>query len=459
MSDPRTYLESNRKRFLEELFELLRIPSVSADSTKADEVRRCAEMVAQLLDSAGLERVEVLPTPGHPVVYGEWLSAPGQPTVLIYGHYDVQPADPVELWTSPPFEPTIRDGDLYARGSMDDKGQLLIHVKAVEAHLRTNGRLPVNVKFLIEGEEEVGSAHLDEFIAANRDLLKADVAVISDTAMFKAGVPSLCYGLRGLTYLQVEVVGPKSDLHSGSFGGSVLNPIQALCELIAGLKDQAGRITVSGFYDQVRPLTEEERAEFGRLPFDEAEFRSETGVPALYGEAGFTTLERLWARPTLELNGIWGGYTGEGAKTVLPAKAAAKISCRLVPDQDPQQITELLRRHLEASCPPGVTLSIAPLHGGKPSLTPIDHPAVRAAARAVERGFGKRAVFQREGGSIPVVATLDELLGLPTVLMGIGLPNGNAHAPDERLHLDNFYGGLLSAAYLLEELAAPSERV
>jgi acetylornithine deacetylase/succinyl-diaminopimelate desuccinylase-like protein len=374
-------------------------------------------------------------------------------TVLVYGHYDVQPVDPIELWDSPPFQPEVREGRLYARGAADDKGQVHMHLAAVHALLSEQAGLPVNLKFLVEGEEEMGSEHLDEFIDANREMLACDVAVISDTSFFAPGVPSITYGLRGLAYMQIDVAGPSSDLHSGSFGGSIMNPAEAIARIIAQLKDERGRITVPGFYDRVRELTEREREEFRRLPLDEAEHADSLGVPELWGEEGYSTLERVWARPTLEVNGIWGGFTGEGAKTVLPAEAHAKISCRLVPDQDPDETFAQVEAHVQKVCPPGVRVRVVAMHGGKPALVPLDHPAMAAASRAVERGFGVRPVFIREGGSIPVVATFDQMLGAPTVLMGVGLPDENAHAPNEWLLLENYYNGIKSVAALYEELA------
>lgn len=454
VSDPLAYVAAHEGRFLEELGTLLRFPSISGLSAHRGDVERCAAFLAEHLRALGLPRVEVWSTEGHPAVYAAWTGAPGRPTVLIYGHYDVQPVDPLAEWSSPPFEPTIREGQLFARGAVDDKGQLFIHLKALEAHLRTRGALPLNVKLLVEGEEEIGSPHLEPLIRTRSDELKADVAVISDTSMFAPGLPSLTYGLRGLMYAQVNVVGPSSDLHSGSFGGAVANPILALAELLAGLHDERGRVTVPGFYQDVRPLSEAERQAFARLPFDEQQFRRELEVDHLPGEEGYSVLERLWARPTLDANGIWGGFQGEGAKTVLPARAGAKISARLVPDQDPERIADLVEAHLRARCPRGVRLAFARMHGGKPCLTPLDHPAVQAAARALERGFGRPPVFIREGGTIPVLAMLDEVLGLPTVLMGIGLPDGHAHAPNERLDLGSFFGGIRSATALLDELAS-----
>lgn len=442
----------DQQRYLDELTELLRIPSISALTEHRDDMRRCAEWLAGHMNRIGLRRVQVMDTAGHPVVYAEHLEAEGKPTVLLYGHYDVQPVDPLELWETAPFEPQVRDGKLYARGSADDKGQMFMHLKAVEALLSSTGRLPVNLKFLVEGEEEIGSEHLDEFISEHRELLACDLAVISDTGMFARGLPSLTYGLRGLAYIQVNVFGARGDLHSGSFGGTIMNPAEALARIVAGLKDSTGRILVPGFYDRVTELTQEERESYSRLPFSEEEYRQSLGVPELYGEEGFTTLERQWARPTLEVNGIWGGFTGEGSKTVLPAEAHAKISCRLVPNQDPEEIAALLEEHIRRICPPGVRVEVERMHGGKPVLVPLDSPAMQAAARALARGFGKEPVFIRSGGSIPVVATFAEVLGVPTVLMGVGLPDENAHAPNEWFLLENYYGGIRSAVALWEEL-------
>jgi acetylornithine deacetylase/succinyl-diaminopimelate desuccinylase-like protein len=447
------YIEKNQGRFLEELKEILRIPSISNNAENKQDVLRCAHFVGDQLRQIGMQRVEIFPTTGHPIVYGEWLGAPGQPTVLFYGHYDVQPVDPLDLWTSGPFEPTVRNGEIYARGSADDKGQVMMNLKAVESHLKGQGRLPVNIKFLVEGEEEVGSASLDEFVATHKELLRADVVLISDTTMFDRGVPSICYGLRGLVYFQIDLRGSESDLHSGSFGGTVINPNFALARIIASLKNSDGRVTIPGFYDDVLPMSAEEKGELSRLPFDEEKYRKSLGAPALFGEKGFSPLEQIWVRPTLEVNGLCGGFTGEGAKTVIPAKAMAKISMRLVPNQDPEKIARLFEEHIKKIAPPAVELKITRMHGGKPWVAPIDHPAVQAASRAFEKGFGKRPVFVREGGSIPVVATFAELLGIPSVLMGIGLPDENAHAPNEKLNLYNFQHGIVSAAYFFQELA------
>jgi acetylornithine deacetylase/succinyl-diaminopimelate desuccinylase-like protein len=447
------FVEQHSQRFVEELVELLRIPSISAVGTHRDDVTRCATWLVEHFTQIGLENVRLMPTAGNPVVYAEWLHAIGQPTVLIYGHYDVQPVDPVHEWESPPFEPTVRGGQIFARGAADDKGQVFMHAKAVEALLRTQGRLPVNVKLLIEGEEEIGSPNLDAFVAANRDQLAADVVVISDTAMFPPGIPAITYGLRGLAYCQVEVEGPTSDLHSGTYGGGVANPLEVLCKLLASLKDENGRVVVPGFYDDVDPLSEQERHRLADLDFDEERLKREVGVEALAGEAGFSVLERVWARPTLELNGVWGGFTGEGAKTVIPARAWAKISCRLVPRQDPERVLSHLERHLRAICPDTVRLRFTNMHGGRPGLVPTEHPAIQAAFRALEQGFKVRPVFIRAGGSIPVVATFHETLHLPVVLMGVANHDDHAHAPNERFGLENFIGGIRSATYLWEELA------
>ncbi|MGH7406848.1 MAG: dipeptidase [Candidatus Methylomirabilales bacterium] len=444
-------IAADREAALEELKAFLRIPSVSGDPARRGEVRRAAAWVADRLRGLGCQ-VEVLETPGHPIVYGEWMGAPGRPTLLVYGHYDVQPEDPVDRWTSPPFEPAIREGAIYARGAADDKGQVFIHVKAAEAWLRAEGRLPLNLKFLIEGEEEVGSPNLEPFVAAEVGRLKADAVAISDTAMLAKGVPGLCVGLRGIVYCQVDLQGPATDLHSGIFGGSVANPANVLCRLLARLTDEQGRVAISGFYDDVRPLAPEERDAFAALPFDEGLYREALGVPTLDGEVGFTTLERRWARPTLEVNGLHAGFTGVGSKTVLPARAMAKVSMRLVPDQDPEKIVEAFEATLRRLCPPSVTLTVTRMHGSRAWLMPTDHPAVQAAARALTQGFGRRPVFIREGGSIPIVTAFAERLGAPILLLGFGLPDENAHAPDERLDLDNFYRGIVTIAHLYREL-------
>jgi acetylornithine deacetylase/succinyl-diaminopimelate desuccinylase-like protein len=446
------YIDSNKDRYLSELKEFLAIPSVSSQKEHDDDMQKCAQWVADQMKTIGMESVQILPTGGHPLVYGNWLHAPGKPTVLFYGHYDVQPVDPLHLWTSPPFEATIRGENLYARGSADDKGQIFIHFKAIEAYMKQEGSLPVNIKLLIEGEEEVGSEHLDNFVKEHKEMLKADLVVISDSGMYAKGVPSICYSLRGLSYMEVEVTGPNRDLHSGSFGGSVHNPVQALCELIASLHDKNGKVTVRGFYDDVRALTKAERGSFKKLPFSDKKYAKELGVKQLYGEKGFTTLERVWARPTLECNGIWGGYTGEGAKTVLPAKAFAKISMRLVPDQTSGDVAKLFEKHFKKIAPKTIDVSVRMLHGGEAAITPVDSPGVKAAVAALEKGFGKKPLYQREGGSIPIVVQFKNILGLDTVLLGFGLPDENAHSPDEFINLDNFFGGIRTCAYFYDEL-------
>ncbi len=446
------HIESRREAHLEGLAEFLRIPSVSTDPERADDVRRCAEYCRDALAGIGFASAKITDTPGHPIVTAEWSHGKG-PTVLFYGHYDVQPVDPVELWTSPPFEPVVRDGKIWARGSADDKGQVYAHMKAWEAWLSEEGRLPCNVKVLLEGEEEIGSPNLPPYLEAHTSDLAADAVMISDSPMFAPGVPSLCYGLRGLCYMEIHVQGARTDLHSGSFGGAVANPAQALARILSGLKDHEHHAAIEGFYDKVRPLSEEERAEFKKLPFNEVEFRQSLGVPELVGEAGFTTLERVWARPTMEINGMISGFTGTGAKTVLPAVASAKVSMRLVPDQDPDEIAELFRRHVMENAPEGVTVRVDTLHGAQPYIAPVDHPAVRAARRALSKAFGAEAVLTREGGSIPITVTFEQVLGIPSVLMGFGLPDENAHAPDENLDLENFHHGTLAAAHFYAEMA------
>lgn len=446
-------IRSRRDGYVAELEEFLAIPSVSTDPAHAADVHRCAGYCRDRLAAIGFPDAEVTETEGHPIVYAEWLDAPSAPTVLFYGHYDVQPVDPIELWTSPPFEATVRDDRIFARGSADDKGQVFAHWKAWEAHLIAHGRLPCNVKVLLEGEEEIGSEHLVPFIEENAERLAADVVMISDSPMFASGVPSLCYGLRGMCYMEIHVRGARTDLHSGSFGGAVANPALALAEILATLKDHERHVAIEGFYDHVLPLTDPERAEIRKLPFDEEAYRRDLGVPELAGEEGFTTLERVWARPTLDVNGIVSGFTGEGAKTVLPARAMAKVSMRLVPEQDPEEVAGLFRRHVENVIPRGVTVEVRKLHGTKPYLAPIDHPANRAARRALSLAFGAEAVMTREGGSIPVTTTFQERLGLTSIMMGFGTPDENAHAPDENLVLENFHGGVVAAAHFYDEYA------
>ncbi|HTM04227.1 MAG TPA: dipeptidase [Vicinamibacterales bacterium] len=448
------YINVHRDRYIEELKQYLAIPSISALPQHQADVRRAAEWTADALRTAGMQNVRLIDTPGNPVVYGEWLGAPGKPTVLFYGHYDVQPVDPIDLWTSPPFDATIRDGEIYARGAADDKGQVFMHIKAVEAFMKQAGSLPINIKFFIEGEEEVGSVHLDQFVRDHKQELAADVVVISDSPMFDRGIPSICYGLRGLAYFQIDLRGTKSDLHSGSFGGAVANPAFVLAQILAQMKDRSGHIKIPGFYDEVRELSEAERAEWKNLPFNETKYRKELGAPKLFGESGYSTLERVWARPTFEVNGLLSGFTGEGAKTVLPAVAMAKVSMRLVPDQHPDKIAQLFDDYLHKVAPKTVDLKLTRMHGGKPWMTEFDNKFVRAAGRAIEQGFGKSPVFNREGGSIPVVSTFQEELGVPSVLFGVGLPDENAHAPDEKLDLGNFHNGIIASAYLYQEIAS-----
>ena len=454
MNDVVDFINANRDRYVDELKRYLAIPSISALPDHAADVQACAEWTAAEMRRIGLENVRLVATSGNPVVCGDWLHAEGAPTILFYGHYDVQPVDPLDLWESPPFEAAVRQGEIYARGAADDKGQVFMHFKAVEACLRRTGRLPVNIRFVIEGEEEIGSVNLDAFVRDHRDELAADVVVISDSPMFDRGVPSICYGLRGLTYLQIDLRGSNSDLHSGSFGGAVANPAFVLAQVLTRMKDRSGRVAVPGFYDDVRPLRAEERAEFAQLPFSERRYRNELGAPKLFGERGYTTLERLWGRPTFEVNGLLSGFTGAGAKTVIPAVAMAKVSMRLVPDQDPARVADLFEAHLRKVTPPTVELTVTRMHGGRPWMTDFDNPFVQAAGRAIEQGFGRRPVFNREGGSIPVVATFQEVLGLPSVLFGVGLPDENAHAPNEKLDLGNFHNGIVASAALYGEIGA-----
>ena len=454
MSNITDFIKSNNDRYLKELKHFLSYPSISTDPENKKDVLECAEYLKQHMESIGMQNAKVYPTKGHPVVYSDWLNAGAdKPTVLIYGHYDVQPVDPIELWTSPPFEAEVRGENLYARGSADDKGQVFIHLKAIEAHLNQNKSLPVNIKLLIEGEEEIGSMNLGHFIKDNVELLKCDVIVVSDTSMFSKELPALGYALRGLCYMQVDVTGPNRDLHSGQYGGAVENPINALAEMISKMKDADGRILIDGFYDDVAPLSKEEKDNFAKLPFDDKEYAAGLEVDALAGEKGYTTLERLWSRPTLDCNGIWGGFTGEGAKTVLPSKASAKISMRLVPNQDPDKIEKLFVNFVKKIAPKSIKTEVYGQHHGKPWISPIDSKWNKAAIKALKAGFGKEPVFMREGGSIPIVFTLEEYLKAPTVLLGFGLPDENAHSPDENLNMNNFYNGILTSADFYEELA------
>ena len=435
------YIEANKDRFIAELFDLLRIPSISADSKYAPDVARTADWVANMLQKAGAENVRVMPTGGHPMVYGEKITDASKPTVLVYGHYDVQPPDPLDLWTSPPFEPVIKNGNIYARGACDDKGQMYMHIKALEMMMAA-GELPVNLKFMIEGEEEVGSENLGSFLDANKELLAADVILISDTGILSNENPSITTGLRGLAYMFVDVVGPNRDLHSGMYGGAVANPINELCKLVAKMHDEKGRVTVPGFYDRVQELSAQERAEMGKAPFSEKEFMDDLAMAAVQGEEGYTTLERKSIRPTLDVNGIWGGYTGEGAKTVIASEAHAKISMRLVPDQNPDEIGQLFQTFFESIAPKSIKVKVTAHHGGWPAVTPTDSIAYKAADAAFLEGWGKKAIPMREGGSIPIVALFEKVLGLKTVLLGFGLDSDAIHSPNEHYGIFNYLKGI-----------------
>lgn len=450
-----SYLAEHRDRHLAEVIEFVRIPSVSSSTEHKPDMTRAAEWLAEALRKAGLENVQVLPTKGHPVVYGDWLHAPGQPTAMIYGHYDVQPADPLEQWNTDPFEPVIQDGKLYGRGATDDKAQLYTHVKTVEAYLATYGKLPVNVKFCIEGEEEIASPSLPAFLEEQAELLKADAIVISDGPMHDEGMPSICYGLRGLCGFQIDVQGPKNDLHSGLYGGGVANPATALVELLASMRRPDGGIAIEGFYDGVNELSEKERQAFRELHFDDAKTAGELGVPELTGEEGYSFLERTTARPTLEINGIYGGYQGEGLKPIVPTTAAAKISCRLVDRQDPDDIMKAVERHIEKHKPAGVTVKVQQTHRGKPFYISPDHPYIQAAAKAYEAGFGKAPVYIRSGGSIPIIEVFSRILGAPVVMMDFGLPGENMHGPNEHFHLENFDKGIATLCQYWQELGGP----
>jgi acetylornithine deacetylase/succinyl-diaminopimelate desuccinylase-like protein len=450
------FCRAHHERYIDELTALIAIPSISADPALRPDVRRCAEAVVERMRRAGLSGT-VLETAGNPVAYGEWLAAPGAPTIVVYGHYDVQPVDPVELWTSPPFVADVRDGKLYGRGSVDDKGQVLMHLAAIEAHLRVRGALPLNVKVVVEGEEEIGSPSFEGFIAANRERLACDVAIISDTAVFAEDVPSLTVSLRGLVAWEVTVNGPAADLHSGYYGGVVANPLEALARMLATLKHGDGSIAVPGFYDGVRPPSAAQRAQIASLPFDAGAEARALGVPSLAGEADFAPLERMWLRPTLEINGAYGGYQGPGGKTIIPSFARAKLSARLVAGQEPAHVRRVVREHLLATAPPGVRVEVADDGDVRAVETSREHPAVKAAARAMERGFGKAPVFIGTGGTIGPVSSFDRVLHLPQVLIGVGLPDDAIHAPNERFDLGQFFGGIETMAYLYDELAAAAD--
>ncbi len=446
------FVEEHKDRLLEELKQFLRIPSISAQPDHAADVKRAAEFVAASLSSAGLENVEIIPTAGHPLVYADWLHKPGKPTVLCYGHYDVQPPDPLEEWVSPPFEPTVRSGNLYARGSADDKGQVYSQIKAVEALRAVNGRLPVNLKFLIEGEEETGGESIARYVAENPAKLKADVALVSDTELYAEGIPTLCIGLRGLIYTEIEARGPARDLHSGMYGGAAPNAIFGLIELLAKMKDADGHINIPGMYDDVRPPSPEEKHSWSILPFDEEEFlKNEVGSTRLTGEPGYSVLERIWARPTLEVHGIAGGYTAPGAKTVIPAKAVAKVSMRMVPDQDPEKIVTAYKKFVKDNTPAGIQTEVRVLSAGPAVMVNPDHPAIQVAARAFSDILGRETVFIRSGGSIPIVGDFARHLGIPSILMGFGLPDDGLHSPNEKYKIANYYAGIMTIAHFFEQ--------
>ena len=451
--DAKEYIETHRDRFLSELFDLIRIPSISALADHREDMNKAADYVRRSLLDAGADKAETIQTDGQPVIYGEKIVDPDLPTVLVYGHYDVQPADPVENWTSPPFEPEVRDGRIYARGADDNKGQFFMHVKALE-YLTVSGRMPCNAKFMIEGEEEVGSPSLKKFCMGHSELLAADIILVSDTTMIATDIPSITVGLRGLSYLEVGVCGPNRDLHSGLFGGAVANPVNMLCRMVASLTDEKNRITIPGFYDKVIEFGENERMELNRAPFSKEEYMKAVGVMELAGEQGYTTLERTGIRPSLDVNGIWGGYTEEGAKTVLPSKAFAKISMRLVPDQDSSEIASLFEKHFRNLAPPGVSVSVRSLHGGQGYVAPVDTHAYRAAARAMEATYGKVPVPARSGGSIPIIPEFEEVLKIKTILMGFGLESDAIHSPNEHYPLSQFYKGIETIALFYEHFAS-----
>lgn len=456
MIESAKYLENNKEKFLNELIDLLKIPSVSTDKTFQNDILKAASFLKERLEEAGADKVEICETAGFPIVYGEKIIDPKLPTVLVYGHYDVQPADPLELWDSPPFEPVIKDDVVIARGAADDKGQVYMHVKAFEAMMQTN-TLPCNVKFMIEGEEEIGSNNLGPFIEANKERLKADVVLVSDTAMISNENPSITVGLRGLSYVEVEVTGPNRDLHSGIYGGAVANPINVLSGLIASLTDDDGKITIDGFYDNVVELSQSDKEALNKAPFDIEDYKKDLEIDAVKGEKGYSTLERAATRPTLDVNGIWGGYTAPGAKTVLPSKAYAKISMRLVPNQSSEEITEKFTKHFESIAPDYVKVKVTPHHGGEPAVTPTDSVAYQAASKAMEKAFGKEPIPMRGGGSIPIVALFEKSLGLKTILMGFGLDSNKIHSPNENYGLFNFYKGIETIPYFYKYFAELSE--
>lgn len=458
MIDLDNFLRESRELFESKLCELLRIPSVSADSQFHTDVRRAAKWMDEQFRVLGLE-TEIIETEGHPIVYAETPAVDGAPTVLVYGHYDVQPPDPLDQWITPPFEPSIRDGNVYARGATDDKGQMLTHLYSAYAWMKTTGALPLRIKYLIEGEEEVGSEHLEQFLNDQKERLSCDIAVVSDTCQFARGQPAVTYGLRGINYYELRLTGPKQDLHSGTFGGCVHNPANVLARLLSAILNENGKNQVPGFYDDVRPITDQEREQFSSLPFNEPAFMEQLGVDGLGGESGFSTLERRWARPTFDINGLWSGYQGEGSKTVIPAEAGAKFSFRLVPDQNPQKIATNLRSMLEELCPNGIQMELIDFHSAPGIVVPLDSPFVQAAANAVETGFGRPPVFIREGGSIPIVNAFRDLLGVDTLLLGWGLDDDNTHSPNEKFSLADYHRGIKASAYLWQELSKINRKV
>lgn len=456
MLDVLASIDKNKLQTLDSLFSFLRMRSISADPAYATEVRTCAEWLSKVFKETGFSS-RVDPTRGHPVVVAEWKAAPEKPTILIYGHYDVQPAAPIEKWSTDPFEPEIKGENIVARGASDDKGQLFCHVAAARAHMDAKGRLPLNIVFLIEGEEESGSENFEGYLRSRKDEFACDAIIVSDSPQYAPGIPALTYGLRGLSYFEITLRGPGKDLHSGMYGGAVMNPANALARIIAELHDSDGKVTIPGFYDCVAPIEDWERNAFAGLPFSEKDFREKLGVESLWGEAGYTPLERMWARPTLDVNGIWSGYTGEGAKTVLPAEASAKFSCRLVPNQNPDKIGDLVENYLKKACPAGCSISIKRYYAGRPVLTDVNSAAARAARKAVALGFGTDPVFIREGGSIPIVETFQSLLKAPVVLLGFGRPDDGAHGPNEKLNIEDFWKGVQTSAHLMELAAKLSD--
>ncbi len=453
MEEVLKYIVANNENYVNELKDYLRIPSISTLAANKKNMKECAQFVSKKLKDAGMNKVKIIPTKGNPLVYGEWMKAKGKPTVLIYGHYDVQPVDPLNLWKSQPFEPVIKGGKIWARGADDNKGQNFVHIKSVEAFMKTEGKLPVNVKFLIEGEEEIGSSNLETFLKKNKKLLACNAVLISDTSLYAEGVPTINYGLRGLAYLEVELTGPNKDLHSGSFGGSVANPINELSRLINKLQDNNGKITVPNFYKDVLPFTKKENDNIKNLNFSDVKYAKELGVKELQGEKGFNTLQRLWGRPTLDCNGIWGGFTEEGAKTVLPSKATAKISMRLVPNQDPDKIAKEFTKYVKTLVPKSIKIKVTNMHGGSPVVVPLEDPAILAASKATSKAFGKKTVYTREGGSIPIVVEFVNQLKAPAVLMGLGLDSDNIHSPNEHFSLKSFELGIKSSAYFFDEFS------